>query len=662
MELPRFTLANINPKYLPDDIGDAFQRFAHEVLLPFHPGLTLFPSRGKDGCIDMIQDSEAARIVVQAKFCAEDSIERARAAWKADGKVLGRNLLSGSGPPPGQSQYAPWFRSDLPISGFMFCTSAVLPNVARRDALKKEIAGFFVELAARNPSLEHLAALTEEAIEILDWRRLVELLKSQPLAVYRWFPSTRPIGLVPFERSHESGSLREYLISSKLPYYSARDYMDELGSDDHSDLPSVEKILETLEGDSATGVIISGAGGVGKTRLSLEAASLAQEHGWIVLRSVSRLSEEAIIELAEWLAPQMRVLVLFDYMELQHNSAELIEAINRLNDTYELHLRYMGTCRRSYYRALRDVPRHKGVFLPSKDAADRQQLEGFSSRVVRHVLQHSGLPANDDLLRVCRDTPVLAVFLSYLKESGRTEDLNALLGEGAFVTWVRKRARTSFPREEIDRELSILMGLLPLKIDDEVRAKISWAEQLLNTLAADGWIEKVRATDSDAEQWICLHDVFADQLLLNYMEDHRWAPEQFLGDLLGTASSCGCTSSVLTALQRVSDQPCFEQVNWLPLLTRSIVEDVEKWLPAALPLLDTSLLSPAERIALLALCPSIWEPVIRDTAFQNKLGWLVRWAARQEPGVLSDEDVPLSSGYVLLLHMQCTRALCSPRG
>jgi len=238
---------------------------------------------------------------------------------------------------------------------------------------------------------------------------------------------------------------------------------------------------------------------------------------------------------------------------------------------------------------------------------------------------------------VCGKTPSLAVFLAWLKDSDRNEDINELLGEKTFAAWVRKRARASFPRDSIDRELSILMGLLPLRIDDSVRREVAWAEGLLNTLAADGWIEKTSADDPNGEKWICLHDVFADQLLLNHVEEFRWVLEPFLSGLLETASSCNSTTSVLASLQRIYDQPCLAQVDWLSLLADSITRSETNWCPAALSLLRTSLMSPEERIALLVRCPGLWKPLVDDTSFQNALGWHVRWVVRQDKDPLMEE-------------------------
>jgi len=383
----QFSLDRINPSYVEDDIGDAFQRFSHEVLSASYPGLALFQSRGKDGCIDMVQSCPQSRLIVQAKHCSKDGIDSALSAWRADSRRLLRNLKDAKGPPKGQSQYLPWFRKDMPITQFVFCTSSMLANLSQEDTLRDEIAEFFSTLAKQNLSLAHLAKIESQSIKIVHWGRIITLLKRQPIVVFRWFPDSRPFGLVPFEQLYAADSLRAYLFSSKLPYFSVRDYLKEIGIGESAGLPSIEQIVEELEGSATTGVIISGAGGVGKTRLSLEVGLSAKEQGWIVLQSVSRLTEDAIVGLVEWLAPPMRVLILFDYMELQSSAEELIETINRLNDTYSLHIRYLGTCRSSYYRSLRDVARHMPVFLSAIEDAHRETLEGYHTRVVHHVLQ-----------------------------------------------------------------------------------------------------------------------------------------------------------------------------------------------------------------------------------------------------------------------------------
>jgi hypothetical protein len=58
MDIPRFERQNVNPRIACADIGDAFQGFVHELLLPEHPQLHRFPGGGKDGGIDLIETSD----------------------------------------------------------------------------------------------------------------------------------------------------------------------------------------------------------------------------------------------------------------------------------------------------------------------------------------------------------------------------------------------------------------------------------------------------------------------------------------------------------------------------------------------------------------------------------------------------------------------------
>jgi hypothetical protein len=463
MEIPRFRREYLNPRLTTEDLGNSFQSFVHELLGHDYPDLHLFPGRGKDGCIDLFQEVTDARLVVECKHIEKDGLADAERRWRDVAVKLTTHLADPAGPTKFQAQYGPWYGTTPPIRKFIFCVSSVLRNLEQRDELQHDIAGFFNELGFTYPHLSHLRDLS---VKILDWSDLETRLRQRPHLVFRWFPSTRPIGLLPLEDSIEHGTFRSYLSSDKLPFYSRGEHLKTVPAPPGIDIPDEEELLRLLEDGSVTGLMLTGAGGVGKTRLTLEIGRLAQRTGWNVYRVQSRLSDDALTRLGETLTPATQVLLLVDYIETQRDFNELVETLNDLNDTYSLRIRYVASCRTSYYASVAATSRHKRVDLSavSQEWA-RAWSKSYQQQTVRHILEQSGIEVTESHLAVCRGIPVLAVFVAYLYNTGRTSDLAELLQEADFGNWVVRRVQLTFPGVAVNRRLAMLMALFPMPSD-----------------------------------------------------------------------------------------------------------------------------------------------------------------------------------------------------
>ncbi|HVQ36087.1 MAG TPA: hypothetical protein VMS31_01045, partial [Pyrinomonadaceae bacterium] len=405
MEIPRFEKRAINPRLAPTDIGDAFQGFVHELLLPEHPGLHRFPGGGKDGGIDLIATSESC-FVVECKVVGEDDYAAVERRWKEVKKKFEEHTSDPAGPTSGQSQYGPWYSWDKPVSEYVFCVSASLANEQQRRDLQKTIADFFHDLARQRVHLSHLSQL---AVTILDWHDLNTFVRLRPHLLFRWYPATRPNGLVPLDEAVDFGTFRAYLTDAKLPYYSLADHLRTAPVSGILSILDEESLLTRLEDPGITGLVISGKGGIGKSRLSLELGWLALRKGWSVMRVQSRLKEGALEELCERLTPDTPVLLLIDYIETQSDFGELVETLNVLNDSGVARLRYIATCRTGYYhQAIAASGRHFPVDLtPPPGAAALNWFANYREQTVAKILAESGLEVTPQHLAVCHDLPIL---------------------------------------------------------------------------------------------------------------------------------------------------------------------------------------------------------------------------------------------------------------
>ena len=225
-------------------------------------------SSGKDGAIDHAIATPAGIIVVECKHSPDPKI-----AWEPVAKRLQQHLADPQGPTTGQSQYRPWYQQGAPqqIIGYRLYFSGHFHHLAQRQQITQQITDFFAALAQKT----HLAHLAELAVEVISWDDIAQHLPEYPSLVQRWFPQTQISGLSLFaEATFSTHKLRGYLQPEVLPY---------LPYPQQQHHP--QQLLAQLQHNNTAGLVITGAGGVGKTRLGAEIARLAQRDPlWLVLQ------------------------------------------------------------------------------------------------------------------------------------------------------------------------------------------------------------------------------------------------------------------------------------------------------------------------------------------------------------------------------------------
>jgi hypothetical protein len=621
-----FDARSLNPRLASGDLGVAFPRLVIEVLQPQRPALVLLAAPGKDGGIDLSEERPDGLAVVEAKHVGATSSATATNRWREVAKRLRTHLADPDGPTKGQAQYGPWYRRDRPIVEYMFCVSSTIGGQQNRDTLQQEIEEVFAELADKHEHLAHLAGLQ---VKLVDWSELAPAIERRPHIAYRWFPATRPVGVVPLDDPLGTSTFRQYLQTGRLPYFSLEAYR---AGHDATLLPETA-LLAAME-DESGGLLITGRGGVGKTRLMLELGALADEVGWTVLRVLPSFDRVGMEQLVERAAPGDRLLLLIDYVELHQGFEEIAGLIRDVNETYALNIRYVANCRGTYYRQLAALTGHRRIDVSPAIGAEAVEYGQYAAETVQHILAHSGIPLTDDALAVCRDTPVLAVFLSYLVHSGQQADLGDLLRERDFGTWVAKRVQMSFS-EPVRRELAMLVALLPLRPAAVVTLPPTLRE-LLDRLVTDGWAAREHGIEGE-EAYVMAHDVLADQILLSYAFDIPDTIEVFAGDLLDVAATADSIESALIALQRVSTEPVLERLDWLTVVNAQIEAKPEIWGANAKWLVVTPLLGPTQHIELLRRHRAEWSGIEDDVEVQNRFAWLARWVLRSEDEELSPQ-------------------------
>jgi hypothetical protein len=331
-------------------------------------------------------------------------------------------------------------------------------------------------------------------------------------------------------------------------------------------------------------------------------------------------------------------LLIFDYLETLDDFAQVVEDMVQVNDLSGCRLRFVASCRSSYYKAsIRQRVNHLEVNL----ADESVWLEGYRHAAVRHILNATGMEADADHLRVCKGISVLAVFMAYLRERGREEELHELIRTEDFGKWVVKRLDTAFERSD-GRDLATLIALFPLPKESIYRLDRERFDRLFEILAEDGWIEE-REWDEllEGPVWGTVHDVLADGVMLAHLEQVERTSDLFVTDLLQTAANLGLLRSALTSLQRIVFEAPLSHVNWLELFSALIAKNPVPWKEARETLLQFAGLEPQQRITLLSRSPEIWVSAESDVSVQNALGWIARCVARDEASLLIEEEMIL---------------------
>lgn len=611
-----FQTSEIDPSYAGGGAGAAFQRFVFELIASDFPHLHPYGADGKDGGIDHLTDQPGQpRVAVECKFCGTDGVDAARKRWLVTKANLANNLTSADG--PGQSQYRPWYRTAEPITRYIFATSARFENAARVDELRDEIRGFFRRLGEKHSHLAHLRGI---AVEVYDWNYIEGRIS--PSLRFRWFPRERPAGLRLLVTEEQSATgFRAWLRNSMLPFYSRSQHLSVDPAPVGASVPDERQLLDLLTDSDTLGLILTGRGGVGKTRLSLELGRLAQSHGWQVWLVQDRFTVSTLDTLAVKLGPDLPALLVFDYVELHGELPTIAQHLEQLVDSVQSKIRYVATCRATYYGAISAINRHKRIELSAlANARLESWLARYRSATVRHILYQAGFPVTEHHLRACRDVPVLAVFMHWLHKQGRDVLLSELLEADDFGRWVLKRVTLSFPESRLNRELAWLVALLPLDTRAEPRLS-DGARSALTRLAIDGWVERTETIGRRREEWQAVHDVLADRVVIAWLDEFGGAAlaREWISALLHEAIRLHSLPSAMRSLQRLAEHLPLSETEWRRAFEDEIRKAPSAWRHVSSLILRTSSLADDDKLYFLAGYPEIWRGSETSLQFHSAL-------------------------------------------
>ncbi len=623
--MPNFAGLRFDDRILDrDDDGGAFERFVDEFLRLQSPceTLVLGLAKGRDGAIDIFDSSQNLTSIAECKFIGRNVQATASKRW---GEVEGHLALNLPKVAVGRGaqKYRPWLKSQGSLKIYRFVTSAVSADVDERTQLHSRIREFFVEISNSHDELSHLKDIQ---IELLYWDDLVGKCSNFVPLFYRWFGGfPQGYGEISASFGASEAGFKRFLESSNLPYFSREDFDAQCG---RSPRPRFESALEHLtKGDDGRALVISGPGGIGKTRLSIEICEAARRRGWWPIRLERKARVADLDELCRRHSEASNIVLFVDYAEAFEDLDRLPESLQRLKFDGRHTVSLVASTRSSSMQSVKD--RLNGVEI--SDLLLRRSPEGdaYHSWVVDRILDHFQVRGAEIVAKSCSGLPVMAAFAAFLyrRHRARFDEQFANLAEVRdFSDWAATRLKSiedHFKGRPVQRMLAELAVRLPMTMDETeaFRAASDLNHDLFEVLKADRWVEP------DGDAFSAAHDVLADAMLARYLSAVPGGEQDRLHDLLFRALADDRLGRSLTVIDRLGQHSVFEHLSGRRAVEALARLDRSKML-TQLPVLAASrLLRPIDLIELLANSEDMREQVAMAPEAHLAIARAAEWAA-----------------------------------
>ncbi|HEX6374332.1 MAG TPA: hypothetical protein VFZ91_01280 [Allosphingosinicella sp.] len=615
--------------------GEDFEDFVFECfrVAREEAGFARRLARGRDGAIDLIDRfAEAgAATVAECKYIGSGSADEALARWRDVAGHLKSHLPALHADPAKRpaSPYRAWLDPERPVTRYRFCVTATLSD-AQLAALERRIQADFAALV--EAGVEPLRALADNRdgnVRVLRWDWFESELRLNPSLAFRWFRGL-PAGVELFEEEEGSeATFRDFLKGRELRYLSRADYQEEGGKVERGEA----ELVASLAGDQRA-LLISGPGGVGKTRLSWElAAKLKSKRGFEVYRLGRSANYSSVIELAESYPSDAAILLLLDYAEASSGVAGIADAIEHVSAHSGHRLRLIATCRASAANPVRGA---LDVLVPEDKSlgSSRAGEEDYVRWVARSILELEPLPERSEIEHVCHGVPALAAFAIFLYRRHREAfdaQFRALHGVDDFGKWAARRiaalvARPPGDRRAAERTLARIALGLPMTVErfEAIERESAESRALLIALRDDRWIER------EGDCYAPAHDVLADALAARWLLEADNAATARAADLLGEAARHGELGRALIALERLAPDGRFREIDGGAVVQELVQRYPEQALASRTILLGGALLRLEQKLELLRRSEVLTADVRSHPALDVSLSHLAAEAAHRK--------------------------------
>ena len=503
---------------------DGFQQLVGDGLTSaFGHFAFVYPTRGQDGSIDAFIDKGCTLdepftgvelpAIIECKH-HDDTLPRINEnileGWKRVESKLARQAQKGW-----SDRFSPWKGA----AGYVYCVSVAIPDQDARERLRQRIEAFFDQLPAQQrPPVR--------TVRVLGWGELRHWLSARPQVCDSWLGTSLPAIIDHHTYLGRLHGFKKLLLTSGLSFISP-----ERGAPWHP-----QNLLEQLSSDSVHGgALLVAPGGVGKTRTSLEVATLALSAGWRVLHVLPGEPAVTADDIASAVVPfSGRTLLVFDYLD-QMQDLDLETIRTRLLPEVRSRGNSIALLANSRPGWMRTQNRERDqLFVPITLRLTRLHseciVEEIITKTASFACKHIG---RSEVARLCGHRPIIALLVTRELERRAVAGTLSELKLNAFRTgdlarWLRERLaepplnlvrkgelldRPEVPIVALAAALACAPGKKEtlVQVANQTFRALSWdrpeeSGQLIERLLELGWLEE------DGSWIVAAHDVVADEV------------------------------------------------------------------------------------------------------------------------------------------------------
>ncbi|WP_165768532.1 ATP-binding protein, partial [Sandarakinorhabdus cyanobacteriorum] len=467
------------------------------------------------------------------------------------------------------------------------------------------------------------------------WDDLVGKAASYPALFYRWFGGFPP-GFGEVEASFGSpGSFKNFLSGRNLSYFGPAAYAADIGAVGPDPIAAA---LDRLITGPGRALVISGPGGVGKTRTAIEICLAASERGWWPVRLDRFASADGIAMLCRSHASSAKLLLFIDYAESFRALDTLPEAVFRLAQDGGHQISIVASTRNRAAQPV--VDQLYGMETDVISTGGHEHAPGYRHWVVARILAEARIPEADNVAASCAGLPVMAAFAVFLYREAPdrfAEQFGNLVAVKDFSSWVGQRLMSveqRFASEPVQQVLADLAMRLPMSNAGAsiFRSRSNLHNRLFEVLLADRWI------DVDQEGVSAAHDVLADAMLARHLMAMPGCEQDRLHELLALALDEDRIFTALAALDRLAGHAVFARLSGQAAVDRLMLHRYDLLL-SSFPLFVTSrLLPPSELIPLLAGSPPLRNRLFGVSQAYLAIARAAEWAGKKGSNIV-DHDL-----------------------
>lgn len=449
-----------------------------------------------------------------------------------------------------------------------------------------------------------------------------------------------PLGLVQIAADADVTTpvtrFRDFLRSANLPYFSRAAHQRAIGTTWSED-KEASWVDQLITGGSRGWVaIISGPGGVGKTRLANELCQRMMRAGWLAFTMTHDCDSAAVTQYLAALPPGTKAVLFVDYGEAAAGLSALVDQLPTGGAGADC--RIIVTCRASAAYEVRQRCGDLGFFDINLSHSEKSgDSRDYLTWVVEQILAHHQVPDPTPIAAGCGALPVLAAFAAFLHKvdpGALANDLTGLHAEPAFTGWLNRRrgrllANCADP-VEAKQLLPVIMASLPF--NPALRNDASAAEvDLRARLKADRWIE------TEGSYLVAAHDVFADTMLADHLFEMPDDQTQRCTALLTAAHQRGSLTAALIAVQRLAGDARFDSIDRDAVITALMTQNTALSKAIVTPLFMGQFMTGPAKVKLLADNSQLRTFISKDNALDPIIAHLAEDEAKRA-NVMSDAE------------------------